>query len=765
MSRKPAPFPTRDEILDWVRRNPQSATKRDIAKAFGIKGAERVELKRVLREMAEDGLIDTRRRRASIKGALPPVAVLIAGAPDADGDVFATPEHWEGEDAAPRIIIRSARQGESFGEGDRILCKLEETPEAEDHAFAAKVIKKIGSGPKRIMGVYRADQRGGRVVPVSKGEAKDWLVPEGKQGDAQDGELVEAELLPKSRHSYGPPRVQVVKVLGDPMAPRAVSLIAIEEHGIPTDWPQDALDEAEAAAPVELGEREDLRGIPLLTIDPADARDHDDAVCALPDEDPENEGGWIVWVAIADVAHYVRPGSSIDKEARRRGNSTYFPDRVVPMLPEALSADLCSLHEGVDRACIAVRMVLDADGKKIAHRFTRGLMRSAASLTYQQAQAADDGKLDADTEALAGPLADLYAAWRAATAQKGRRQPLDLDLPERKIELSEEGEVLNVSFRDRLDAHRLIEEFMILANVCAAETLNGARRAAVYRVHEEPGPEKVDALREQAESVGLALARGQVTTTAQFNRLLDQAAGTDFAEFINISVLRAQTQAYYGTEALGHFGLNLRLYAHFTSPIRRYADLIVHRALIAVHEGDGAPDGPRPEDEQELRETAQHISFTERRSMNAERDTNDRYLSAFLRDRVGAEFEGKVAGIARFGIFVKLDETGADGLVPIGSIGGEYWHHDADSQVLIGDRSGTVISLGQRARVKLLEAIPVTGGLLFELLSLEGGPSPAGGGGRGPDAGRRTRRGPGNAPRKKLSKGRIAKAKAGRKRR
>ncbi|MEM6478717.1 MAG: VacB/RNase II family 3'-5' exoribonuclease, partial [Pseudomonadota bacterium] len=466
--------------------------------------------------------------------------------------------------------------------------------------------------------------------------------------------------------------------------------------------------------PADLDTREDLTELPLVTIDPTDARDHDDAVCAR-----ETKTGFTLWVAIADVAHYVRPGSALDREARKRGNSTYFPDRVVPMLPDRLSGDLCSLHEGVPRACLAVEMQIDKGGRLTGQRFTRGLMKSPASLHYEEVQQAVDGAPNARCAALVEPvLKPLYAAYGLLKAARAERQPLDLDLPERHIELSDAGKVSSVAFKERLDAHRLIEEFMVLANVAAAKTLIEKRQALLFRVHEEPAPDRLEALRETASSVGLPLAKGQVLQTKHLNRLLNAARDTDFAEMINISTLRSMTQAYYTPQNFGHFGLALQQYAHFTSPIRRYADLVVHRALISCHGwGD---DGLSAEEEERLEATAEHISETERRSMLAERDTSDRYLAAYLSERVGSELGGKISGVARFGVFVKLDETGADGLVPIRDLGNEFFHFDAEAQILTGSDSGREIGLGQRALVRLAEANPVTGGLILELLELDG---------------------------------------------
>ncbi|SIS59565.1 ribonuclease R [Phaeovulum vinaykumarii] len=718
-------LPTKEEILAWIKDHPEDNSRRDIARAFGIKGAAKIELKRLLKEMAEAGQIERHRKRFTDPDRLPPVAVLEVTGPDEAGDLLARPLEWTGQGAAPRVRVIDRPEGPALGRGDRILARMTEV----EGGYEARPIRRIGVASHRVVGIFRKGAEGGRITPIDKGADKEWIVPAGATLDARDGELVEGEQTgPRGR--MGLPRARVLERLGDPSAPRAISLIAIHQHAIPDDFPDAVIAEADRAHPAGPEGREDLTDLPFVTIDPADARDRDDACFAAPDDDPANDGGHVIWVAIADVAHYVTPGSALDREARKRGNSTYFPDRVVPMLPERLSNDLCSLHPGVPRAVIAVRMKIDATGNKIGHRFARAIIRSRAGLAYEEVQAAQDGRPAPALEPLCAPvIAPLYAAYDALVMARRARQPLDLDLPERQIVLSETGAVSSVRFKDRLDAHRLIEEFMVLANVAAAEELERLRRPLLYRVHEEPSPEKLDALREVAQASGFVLAKGQVLRTAHLNRLLSQAEGTEFDELMNISTLRSMTQAYYAPQNLGHFGLALRSYAHFTSPIRRYSDLIVHRALISGHRW--GKDGLSPEEIETLSETAEHISETERRSMAAERDTTDRYLAAYLADRVGNEFTGRISGVQKFGAFVKLDETGADGLVPIRGIGREFFHYDRDRQELIGSETGLTIGIGQRVTVRLSEAVPMTGGLMLELLEIEGGPMPGGAGPNG----------------------------------
>ena len=743
-------IPSKAEILEWIEQNPTLTAKRDIAKAFGIKGAARIDLKRVLKELEAEGHLEKRKKSYQDPDRLPPVSVLVVTGPDGQGDLFAKPMEWHGEGVEPRVLVIPRASDPALGEGDRILARLTVVKE-DDHNYEARLIRRIGTNPKKVLGVFRKRSEGGRIVPIDKGSDKEWIVAEDAVFGAKDGELVEAEQAgPKGR--MGLPKARIVERLGDPSAPKAVSLIAIHQHGIPDDFPDEVMAEADAAKPLGLKGREDLRDLPLITIDPSDARDHDDACYAHADDDPKNEGGHVLWVAIADVAAYVTPGSALDREARKRGNSTYFPDRVVPMLPDRLSGDLCSLHEGVPRACMAVRMVLDAKGKKLSHTFHRGLMRSPASLHYEEVQQAIDGNPNDRCGPLLEPvLKPLYAAYEALKKARAARQPLDLDLPERRVELMEDGTVKSINFKDRLDAHRLIEEFMVLANVAAAETLLSKKIPLLFRIHEEPTQEKLESLRETAEAAGFTLAKGQVLQTAHLNKLLNDAAGSDDAELINLSTLRAMTQAYYGPQHIGHFGLALRSYAHFTSPIRRYADLIVHRALITAHQW--GKDGLQPGDYETLEQTGAHISDTERRSMMAERDTTDRYMASYLSERVGNEFGGRVSGIARFGVFVKLDETGADGLLPMRALGNEYFHYDAESQTLMGSDTGMLISLGQRVLVRLAEAVPVTGGIALELLEIEDQKVPQG---RRSPAGR-------SNPRRKATKAKRKKDKIKRK--
>ncbi len=607
------------------------------------------------------------------------------------------------------------KDGAALAAGAHVLARLERRGDG----YEAKIVRRLESeaGPDRILGVLRGSELGFRVLPVDRKARGEYALDKSEAAGAKHNELVLCE--PIGRKVAGFPRVRVVERIGSMDSPRTISLIAIHAHGIPTIFPQSVLDQAKAAKPVDPRERADLRAIPLVTIDPEDARDHDDAVWAGPDDDPANKGGHVILVAIADVAHYVTPGSALDREALKRGNSAYFPDRVVPMLPEELSADLCSLKEGVDRPCLAVRMVFDAHGHKRGHAFMRGVMRSAARLTYARAQAAFDGKPDAEMNAtVRKTLADLWAAYKSLVIAREKRSPLDLDLPERRIQLGADGHVASIAFRERLESMRLIEECMVLANVAAAEALEKARTPLIYRIHDTPSREKLYAFSDFLRTLNINFAKGQVMQPGTFNRILAQAKGTPHEAVMNDVVLRSQAQAIYDAANIGHFGLNLAKYAHFTSPIRRYADLIVHRALIRglkLAGGDGLTD----QEIKQLPEIAQAISLTERRAMAAERDSTDRYVAAFMQDRVGTIFEARITGVTKFGLFVRLAESGAEGLLPARSLGAEYFRFDEKARAMRGERTGTVYGLGDTVTVKLVEAAPITGGLRFELA--EGG--------------------------------------------
>ena len=700
-----APPIDRGRVLDALAADP-GATKRDLARTLGIKGSDRIALKRILKELGSDGQLEGNRRRGYRRpGALPEVAVLEITGQDPDGELLARPQRWESNEEPPPIVVVGE---EALGLGERILARLTETRDG----FEAHVIKRLGASAHKVLGVVRATVSGMRIAPIDRKSKSEFAVDPRDRGGAEDNELVLAE--PIAGRASGFPRARIVERLGGMDAPKAVSLIAIHAHGIPTDFPKEALDEAARAEAADPRGRADLRGIPLVTVDPEDARDHDDAVWAAPDRDPANRGGYVALVAIADVAHYVTPESMLDREAFKRGNSVYFPDRVVPMLPEKLSADLCSLKEGVDRPCLAVRMVFDANGRKRRHEFLRGMMRSAARLTYAQAQRAFDGKPDAAlAPAAKQSLTDLWAAYRTLTKERAARDPLDLDLPERRIEIGSDGKVKSIAFRERLESMRLIEEFMVLANVAAAETLEQARMPLIYRVHGEPSKEKLYAFSDYLKTIGMSFAKGQVMKPSAFNRILARAKDGPHEQVMNDVVLRTQAQAVYDNANIGHFGLNLAKYAHYTSPIRRYADLIVHRALIRALKlgGGGLPD----REIARLAETAEHISMTERRAMAAERDSADRYVAAFMQDRVGATFDARVTGVTRFGLFVRLAETGAEGLLPARALGTEYFRHDEWRHALVGDRTGTSYSLGATLRVRLAEAAPLTGGLRFDL--------------------------------------------------
>ncbi|WP_443971150.1 ribonuclease R [Sphingobium sp. CR28] len=723
-------LPTSKQVMDFIASSDQPAGKREIAKAFGLHGQEKIALKALLKDMADEGLIDLGPGRAFHKmGGVPKVTVLRVVSVD-DGQALAVPERWEADGIPiPRLRVMERGKRGALGVGDRILARTEEAGKG----WIAHPMKKLAGAAEQMLGVLAKDERGRLVLrPVDKRIRNETLISD--PGEGQPGDLVLAEA------SGRPPRItaRVTDVLGDPFLPRSFSLIAIAKYGIPHDFPEEA--EAEAAKvhdlPLHADQREDLRHLPIVAIDPVDARDFDDAVWAMPDDDPANPGGFRAIVAIADVSYYVRAGSALDRQARKRGNSVYFPDRVVPMLPHALSSDMCSLRAGEDRAAMACHLVIDKGGKVTAWRFTRAIIRVAANIPYERAQAAIDGR--EPHEMTESALKPLWDCWRALAKARDARSPLDLDLPERRVVIDESGRIVSVAIRERLDAHRLIEDFMVTANVAAAKALEAKKAPVMYRLHEAPGREKLVALKEYLATFDIGFALGQVITPATFNALIAKiAADNPVRPQIMEQILRSQTQAYYGPRNLGHFGLALGSYAHFTSPIRRYADLLVHRSLVGAY----GLELPAPQDKSIPRETrlsaedmadlapiGERISQYERRAMEAERETIDRYVAAFLAERVGQVLSCRITGVQNFGFFATVEELGGDGLVPVSTLGAERFNYIEAERTLEGEHTGTRYVLGDRLDLRLIESDPISGALRFELpegashLPMRGGP-------------------------------------------
>ena len=779
MAKRPTPtgLPSRQQILDFIASSDAPAGKREIARAFGLSGHDKIALKALLHDMADEGLIDSSPGRAFHQaGGVPKVTVLRIVDVDESGQAWAVPERWEADLPEPRLrVLERKGRGSALGVGDRLLARTEQ----RGNGYAAHPMKKLLKGSELVLGVVHQEAQGFWLRPVEKKERRE--LPISDIGPAQAGDLVLAEKTGR------PPRLtaRVSEILGDPFAPRSFSLIAIHKHGIPHEFPDSVIEESERVARQALGEREDLTHVPIVAIDPADARDHDDAVWAAADDDPANPGGWRAIVAIADVSFYVRSGSALDKEARKRGNSVYFPDRVVPMLPETLSADICSLKEGEDRAALVCHLQVSKEGQLRSWRFTRARVRIAANIAYEDAQAAIDlaeepvevssspcsmPEVESEPPAVSAEILEhtlkpLWACWQALYRAREKRQPLDLDLPERRVVLDEKGRITSVAPRERLDAHKLIEDYMIAANVAAAKALEAKKAPVMYRDHEPPGREKLVALKDYLKTFEIEFALGQVIRPETFNRVIervrgdtsstrhpresgdpassnrpqqekrdprlrggDEAAdGPDEASIlpqIMEQILRTQTQAYYGPGNTGHFGLALGSYAHFTSPIRRYADLVVHRSLVRAY---GLGEGGLSDSEAEAMEvTGELISQLERRAMMAERETLDRYVAAYLSERVGDLVDCRITGVQAFGFFATVEGLGGDGLVPVSTLGSDYFRYDEASQTLVGDDSGVTFASGQRLKLRLAEANPVSGGLRFELPDAASSGSPRG---------------------------------------
>ena len=729
-------LPSKEDILNFIKREYSAQSrrtkigKREIAKAFDIKGDSKVALKALLKELEIEKAVGRKGKGFNLAGDLPPMVLANITGIDRNGDLIAVPSEWDiqRDGAIPSIHIRSANRGRLKGPsarvGDSALIRVDASNANKTSPPSGRIVKIVGKVQSKLVGVYKCKtgQLDGILLPVEKkGLDREIIVKSGDQGTASDNDLVIASLTKSGQ--FGVYFAKIIEVVGSLESEKSISLIAVHTHGIPDQFSSTALAEAEAALPATLESshgivREDWRSTPLITIDPEDAKDHDDAVHAVRDTDPANSGGYVVTIAIADVSSYVFQGSALDREALERGNSVYFPDRVVPMLPERISNDLCSLKPNEDRPALAVKITIGADGRKKKHSFHRILMRSAAKLSYSRAQSLIDGNsADEDKPLIEKILKPLWEAWSLQLSERNDRAPLELNLPERKLKLKADGSLDLVYIPPRLDAHRLVEDFMIMANVAAAETLESLQTPLIYRVHDEPSAEKLRAFGEVLASIGFKMTLQGALRPEFFNRILLKIEGSQHQAFVNDIVLRSQAQAEYSSGNYGHFGLNLRKYAHFTSPIRRYADLIVHRALInGLKLG---PDGLNSETISKLPEIAASISAAERRAMHAERETIDRLIANHLAGQIGTEFAGRISGVTRSGLFIKLDDNGADGFIPAATIGKDYYRYDEAKHSLIGQQGSKTFRLGDKIRVKLVEASPVAGALRFAVLTEE----------------------------------------------
>ncbi len=729
-------FPTKSQILEFINGSKSAVGKREIAKAFKLKGQDRVVLRDILKQLEADSLVDRgHKRRLSPQGALPEISVIEITSLDNDGELHAKPIASQDNDKDNNgnnndidiILTISNKRGITAKIGNRILAKLKKIDDSESkfkYLYTAEIIRILQNTSSEILGLLEksyGNGGGGILKPTDKRNNKEFFIPEAHLKGAKIGNLILATTI--SGHAPSMPNMRlasVKKIIGSINDDKIFSLIAIYSNNIPHQFSDNILKQVENIEIPILGKRTDLRNIPLVTIDGIDARDFDDAVFAEADNNPENQGGWHLIVAIADVAHYVKYNSALDNEAVKRSNSVYFPDQVVPMLPEELSNGLCSLRPDQDRACLAVHMWISKTGQLLRHNFIRGLMRSSARLNYQQVQNAFDGNCDDITKPiLDNILMPLYNAYQALAIAREKRGTLELEIAERYIILDDNGDVEAIKLRQHYDSHKLIEEFMICANVAAAEALEAKESPALYRIHEEPSQDKIEAIRQGLAGMGFNLTKTQAIRPHHFNGILKQAKDNDKVELISSIILRAQSQAKYSPDNMGHFGLALTRYCHFTSPIRRYADLITHRALISAYDlddGTGNNDGLDHKQAIELQKIGDDISSQERVASKAEREVIDRYTTAHMSSKIGQEFDGSINGVAKFGLFITLDINGADGLIPIRTLPYDRYFHDMVNHKLIGNKTKLTFTLGDRVIIKLREANITTGGMIFELV-------------------------------------------------
>jgi len=690
------PIPSREAILALLEERGELLTEARIAEALDLHDANDLHaLHKRLGAMVRDGQLLLGRR-----GGYAPVQKLdlIPGVvlANAEGYGFLRPDEG-GED-----LYLSPQQMRSVLHGDRVLASVVGVDRRGRRQGAiAEVLQRRSP---RLVGRVVVENGVTLVAPDDRRLHQDVMIPPGETQGARAGQIVVAEITDPPTPHRGPLGA-IRAVLGERLQPSLLIEMAIASHDLPREWPPEVLRAAAEVEPVvSAAEREgriDLRKLPLVTIDGADARDFDDAVYA----EPKRGGGWRLVVAIADVSHYVPVGSALDKEAFERSTSTYFPGFVVPMLPETLSNGICSLNPKVDRLCMVCDMLVDAEGEVTKSKFYPAVMRSHARLTYDQVWQAvglrESGALDAVRDVLP-QLENLHALYRAMAAQRKRRGAIDFETPEVKFRLDQRGEVESAGATARNDAHKLIEECMIAANVQAALFLEKKKIPALFRAHEPPPAEKYEDLQQFLREFKLRMPPVEEVSPADFADVLRMVQERPERELIQSVLLRAQSMAAYQPDNRGHFGLALSAYAHFTSPIRRYPDLLVHRAIRYALTG-GKPSGYEYTPAQ-MATMAVHCSQRERRAEEAERDVDERYKCAWMAKHVGEEFAGLVTGVTSFGLFVELDESKVSGLVHISQLSNDYYHFDPQRHLLKGERTGAQFRLGDHVRVQVLRA-------------------------------------------------------------
>ena len=698
MTRRPPPLPDDDALHAFINASPTPPKLRDIAKAFGLAPQQRAALRAKLHALAAGQSLPNTEQSENV----PAVSLLQITSIDSDGYGLATPADAAETDSKEIVVLPSAKRGRAIQVGDRVLARVKPDPDGQMQAEVMRILPKSQS---HIFG--RAVNTGSTarprwiLEPAEKGGKRDVPLKEITGLSFAEHDLLEAELVKEGGYRL---MARPVRNLGSTEHPATFTALAIAEFGLRHVFIPDMLDAADKATLPELGTRTDLRHLPLVTIDGEDAKDFDDAVFAEPAE----EGKWRLIVAIADVSTYVRRGDSLDKEAQQRGNSVYLPGTVIPMLPEALSNGLCSLRPNEDRACLAVEILIDGQGQKISHNFFQALIRSSARLTYTTVQQVIEGVVDeADCPVKPGTIHHLIGAYRTLHAARLNRGTLNLDLSEARIQFDKSGEPVSVSQHYQQDAHQLIEEFMILANICAAETLEQARQPCVYRIHDQPDPEKIDSLRELTDALSLPFSKGQVITPHRFNELLAKVKDTDAETAVNEAVLRCQARAVYAPDNIGHYGLGLVRYAHFTSPIRRYADLLVHRALVRAIGTDNAELKLEPEDR--LKEICAAISQTEQTAAKAERRTTARFAARILSQKDIKETEVTITGLTKSGLFVKLDDGASEGFVPRRTLPDDFYEPVAGGMMLLGRHHGWLFRLGDKLVCRLEDISPASG--------------------------------------------------------